>query len=58
MQTYREYDQLKIPEKYLKMSAAELHKEKDRVFANLSPITEKTKKSVITTKQKTITFKF
>ena len=39
-------------------SAAELHKEKERVFANLSPMTEKTKKGVITTKQKTITFKF
>lgn len=58
MQVYREYDQLKIPEKYLKMSSVELQKEKERVFATLSPVTSRQKKNVITTKTKTITFKF
>lgn len=57
MQTYREYDQLKIPEKYLKMSSAELRKEKERVFANLSSPVVKPKKSIVETKKNTITFK-
>ena len=58
MQIHREYDKLVIPEKYTKMSAEQLRMEKERVFANLPPVSLRRKKSVIEMKTRTITFKF
>ena len=58
MQIHREYDKLVIPEKYAKMSAAQLRMEKERAFANLTPVSPRPEKSVIETKTRTITFKF
>ena len=58
MLKYSEHDEFSIPEKYLKMSTEELHKEKERMFAAITPTPSKTKDVVVATKNRTVTFYF
>ena len=55
---HSEYDEFSIPEKYLKMSTEELHREKKRMFAAITPTPSKTKDVVVATKNRTVTFHF
>ena len=58
MLKYSEYDEFSVPGKYLKMSTEELHREKERMFAAVTPIPSKTKDVVVATKNRTVTFLF